>query len=117
MLNGGVLGDCRQCEARFLREGQGPVSGPLLGSRGNDPLWSRGRSPWKYHHFSLFRGCNESKFKTLCLHWGEVNVTVLLSKRSATIGWRGAHEENFGILDLPDSRKWHLTGLKAAINI
>ena len=70
MLNGGVLGDCRQCEARFLREGQGPVSGPLLGSRGNDPLWSRGRSPWKYHHFSLFRGCNESKFKTLCLHWG-----------------------------------------------
>ena len=31
MLNGGVLGDCRQCEARFLREGQGPYQVPCWG--------------------------------------------------------------------------------------
>ena len=29
-------------------------------------------------------------------------MTVLLSLRSAIIGWRGAYQENVEILDLPD---------------
>ena len=48
----------------FLREVQGPELRSLGGVQRQLPGLVQGANPWKYHHFRLFRGCNESKLKT-----------------------------------------------------